>query len=308
MGVPFGTLLSFLLPVFGIGILNVKLTVEEKKQKLFYFLIGEAVFCSIVSFFTIIFWIKGHSRLSIITLMAQQQVKDEMEKDKNLKATLLTANLMASKLRSRIESQNNPKGNGGSHNDFGIKTKDFGELERRNGASHNDYNGKGFSTRTGGMEKRKKNFGEYHSQANQNFGDEKVSSISHEDGDGGDSDGQSMGSEIRRKLFEEQLKKGKSIFFHVRHLFKRGTLLLLIINYGLSFGSLTAQGSLAADIYSLYGVNQVRKKYFKILKLWSAANNSVSIFGGIIGTTMYNKFLSKRKNQLQYLYFILLLS
>lgn len=225
MGVPFGSLLSFLIPVFGIGVLNKGISQEEIKDRIFYYLMGQAGFCSLVTLLTLMFWIKGHSRISIMTFIAKEEETRKKGEEKegltDMKQTFLTDALL----------QNQYKGNQSlSINQNSIKTD---IIYKRKNTLDKD---KDFYSETKGVKQNN-----------------ATPSISQ----GREDDNNSTSSELQRNLAAEQLKKNNTIFFHVKHILKRGTLFLLIINYGFSFGSLTAQGSLAADIYSLYGVNQV---------------------------------------------------
>jgi len=56
---------------------------------------------------------------------------------------------------------------------------------------------------------------------------------------------------------KEREKKGDGICSQLKHIFSRGTIFLLILNYGLLFGSFTAQGAVCAEVYASFGIKQV---------------------------------------------------
>lgn len=226
--------MGFILPVIAAGSYLTLTDVERKKRMMVYF-VAEGAVCLFITMLTLIIWIRGHSRLSIISILAKDKAIEQANQDSMMRATLLTQQLL--KNDDEADAQNDS-----IHVNSVFSNANVRKLSTKTGLDE-------LNTRLSYLGRNKSDvhrFGSYH---------ENDQSVSHEDNEAPKKQG--LDEETERKLAVEKLKKHNSIFFHIGHLFQRSTLVLLMINYGLSFGTLTAQGAVAAQINSFFGISQV---------------------------------------------------
>ena len=239
MALSVGSLLGFFIPVFTANLYDEGMSNEVGRKRVRGYLINEAIGAAVVAVLTLLLWIPGHSNDSILRIIREKQRRDNPEIE-------LESPLVRQSIKQLDHGKPKRKR---STNKVGFT--DVIEIQDSEKLKHKD------GQKSGVIE-------QIHEVEEGLLEVDSPSKIHEKDG----SDTESFTQDIEQKEAEiklEQLKlqaqqlKGKHLTLgeQIKYIFSRRIMVVIIINYSLSFGTVTAIGSLSAEIYVRMGRNEV---------------------------------------------------
>ena len=255
MALPFGQLLGFLIPVFGLEIVSDALTKQQKKDRLFYFFLGKASLCVITTLLTLCLWIPGHSRGSIMIAMEDSDSSRTKTTERTLTSILVKKSFVdtskpetrnvteEASLREALIDKNEEK-------DKLETLKEVDLIQEAGSAEEEELD-------------TEQDLGKSKSQLKEEINKMTVKSQVK-------TDPEDVKETFRNKEFEtkvvpnirdkEQAKKEHGLCLQLKNIFSKPPVVILIINYGLLYGNLTALAAVCAELYTRFSISQVNSK------------------------------------------------